>query len=271
LDVNTELAKMVGRHYKILEALYPDKVRRLSELAEVLDVDVGNLSKYIKKLEKGGIIGWTVEEGARRISLTDRGRHIASSFVEPERPEWTPSPEEVRLCIEALKKGTFEELKDASGKELKKILESGYWDGQIEAFLSEILEKHEPKLVELETLYCLPDLKQAQAQAFFKRKKKRLLEMVVWEPPENPFLYTHSHNLLAAYLNVEEKAIDGIREFLKSLDEKKAERMAKAIRNNSRDLYKKYGVNAKKLLYELLEHPDKEIREMAHDALGSLP
>ena len=93
-----DLAKLVAKRFDILHELYPNKESHLSKLAENLDEDIGNISRYIDELNKNGLI--KTQEQKRKMGrpfklckLTTRARIILASLEEtmPREksfPEW---------------------------------------------------------------------------------------------------------------------------------------------------------------------------------------
>ena len=75
------LRTILVTRFNILWALYPDNTYSQTQLAELSDTDPGNLSRYIKELDKDGIVTIKDEQSgvgrpAKLISLTNDTKSI---------------------------------------------------------------------------------------------------------------------------------------------------------------------------------------------------
>lgn len=101
-----ELARIVGRHYKLFKVLHPDKKFNLQELAAKTEKDPGNLSKLITSLENKGIVE-TQEVKRERgrpfkyIFLSSRVMPIISAFIKAVKPtpEHRYDPITIDVCL----------------------------------------------------------------------------------------------------------------------------------------------------------------------------
>jgi DNA-binding MarR family transcriptional regulator len=97
--LHEERAKLVGQRVRILQLLYPDKKLNFTQIADALHMDVGNVSKYARRLQKAGLI--QIEEKDREkdrggrpyqiCSLTNEARPILDPLVKTESRDAAPS------------------------------------------------------------------------------------------------------------------------------------------------------------------------------------
>ena len=89
-----ELVKIIYRRYEILKELFPDREYTLTELANRVGIDSGNLSRYITSLERNKLVRSEEKERERGrpfryVKLTDGVKKIIASFIEAtqQKPE----------------------------------------------------------------------------------------------------------------------------------------------------------------------------------------
>lgn len=89
-----DLAKLVSRRFDILHSLYPDKELYISQLAQNLSQNLGNISRYVEELRQRGLI--KVQERKkpkgggkprRFCALTISSRKILSPILETTKPK----------------------------------------------------------------------------------------------------------------------------------------------------------------------------------------
>lgn len=90
-----KMLTLMGRRYRILEALYPDTPSSLGELAGITEHDKGNLSRYITELEEQEIITTYTEPAERGIdqrisTLTETTKQIMKTMKKQEKKTSTP-------------------------------------------------------------------------------------------------------------------------------------------------------------------------------------
>jgi predicted ArsR family transcriptional regulator len=109
-DLPQQRARLVSQRFGILRLLYPDKKLNFTQIAEVLQMDVGNVSKYAWKLQRFDLI--QIEEKNREgdrggrpyqiCSLTSDGKQIFGPLVKTESLDVAPSALETSLFIGTL-------------------------------------------------------------------------------------------------------------------------------------------------------------------------
>lgn len=98
-----ELVGIVKRRYRILKELYPDKEYNLTDLAETTEINKGNLSRYIPKLEKEYKLVKTREKESARgrpfkyTRLTESAKRIVASLLDAAQPKLEAKLEEWQI------------------------------------------------------------------------------------------------------------------------------------------------------------------------------
>ena len=252
-----KLVKLIAQRYRILRKLYSNRTYTLTELQSSLAkrINLGNLSRYIGNLEQNSLV---LKED-NNISLSRKTQKFISSFIELERTEeeklWMPEPEEVRLCLEALEARETKEMYEAFLSDLGSILKSGYWDAQLKKYFTKALS--DPMNFEKDIMKLL------QAQPENSDKINAYLKTV---REEIYYLVNKSDELRSlafrVYVDVSEdkEVLDKID---MALDGEDAENIILAVHGYCKTMYKKYGVDFKRLLLKALKHEREIVKSQA--------
>lgn len=93
------LAKLIARRFEILETLYHKKEMKLSDLTQQLSRDFGNMSRYVKELERADLIEVRRQEKEKRgrpytvCVLSNDAKQIMRLYIKQpkkEIPTWMP-------------------------------------------------------------------------------------------------------------------------------------------------------------------------------------
>ena len=252
-----KLVKLIEQRYRILRTLYSNRTYTLTELQRSLAKrpNLGNLSRYIGNLEENSIV---LKED-NNISLSRKAQKFISSFIELERTEeeklWMPEPEEVGLCLEALEARETKEMYEAFLSDLGSILKSGYWDARLKKYFTKALS--DPMNFEKDIMKLL------QAQPENSDKINAYLKTV---REEIYYLVNKSDELRSlafrVYVDVSEdkEVLDKID---MALDGEDAENIIFAVHGYCKAMYKKYGVDFKRLLLKALKHEREIVKSQA--------
>lgn len=260
MEREKKLASRTARRHYILRMLYlsdgyilTDLRKKLEELEEKT-IDTGNLSRYIGKLEKDGLI---IKED-RKIKLSSSGQEIVYAIMEAARPEeekpWWPQQEEVELCLEILNTAKTKEVFSGFINELVAILYSGYWDKKLEDFFNEKLNDPEHYWSEISVLLRSQPRDSKGVETFIKSKKDEIYALI-----GKPNL---SSLALRAFLNISsrEEAKEKIKE---SLDGEGAVIFLRVAKGHGRELYEKLGPELKAFLRDAMEQGSESVRSRA--------
>jgi len=263
------LATLIAKRYEILRALYPEFIGvdisyTLTELRDCLDerVDLGNLSKYVSDLKEKKLIIKQV----KHIKLASKTQKIIQSLIEATKPEeekpWQPQPEEIKLCLEALVAKETEEVRDGFLWDLGSILDSGYWDLQLEAFFTEAFNNPEDFEGEIKELLRARLNKPEKIDVFLKSKREKLYDLA--KRPSGI-----SSRAFGAFIDVSEG-----REVLDKLDAalegEEAETVFAAAQYHHRSLYEEFGLEFTRILHEALKHERGSVRKIAVETMKEI-
>lgn len=263
-----KLTKLVHGRYEILRVLYTNEGHTLTPLRHFLEnyrgknVDLSNLSNYIKELKEKGLI---LKEG-REIKLSSTAQEIIYAIMEAARPKdekpWQPQPGEVKLCIEVLEAKDNEETTKAFLSELRSILNSGYWDNQLEDYFSKALDSPERYEEEIDRLLRADPKNSERIELFFKNESDKIYDLV--ESSGRLSLLA-----LRIFVDVSEgkKALERMEEDLKG---EGAERVLMAAQGCGRKLYEKFKLDFKKFLRKALGHESETVKELALDLMKEI-
>ena len=101
--------------YGILLTLYPSKEFHINQIADILNIDRRNMSKYLKELEKNGLVAKREEirpEGGnpyKKYTLTDAGHRIVFTIKDiiAEKEEQKPEEWQINKIVQILKDKTL--------------------------------------------------------------------------------------------------------------------------------------------------------------------
>jgi len=101
--------------FDILSALYPNNEFHINQLADILNIDRRNMSKYLKELEKNGLVTKREEirpEGGnpyKKHTLTDAGHRIIFTIMNivVEKEKQKPEEWQINKIIQILKDKTL--------------------------------------------------------------------------------------------------------------------------------------------------------------------
>lgn len=265
------LANLIAKRYVILRQLCTGGSYRLTNLRGDLDdfrdahaqkpLELGNLSTYIKVLESNGLV---LKEG-REIKPSNLAQTFVYAIMEAATPEemlWQPQPEEVKLCIEVLEAKDNEETTKAFLSELRSILNSGYWDNQLEDYFSKALDSPERYEEEIDRLLRADPRNRERIELFFKNESDKIYDLVESSG-------RLSSLALRIFVDVSEgkKALERMEEDLKG---EGAERVLMAAQGCGRKLYEKFKLDFKKFLRKALGHESETVKELALDLMKEI-
>jgi len=261
-----KLVKLIAKkwRYRILRELYTNRPSTLTELSisPQMGVDMGNLSRYIDELYKNGVI----LKQDKKIKIPSKIQDLIHSIIESAKPEeeepWLPQPDEVKLCLEALEAGDTTEMREAFLSDLRSMLNSGYWDLQLEAFFDKALSHADDVEKEIMEFLNAHPKNPEKIEAFFKREKERIYDLV--KRPGDI-----SSAAFRVYVDVckEKEVLDKIEA---DLEGEKAEMVIKAVHGYGWPLYEKFGLDFKKFLYKALKHEKEPVRSLALEIMKTI-
>jgi len=271
--------------FSILEALYPDEKYTWKELNKKISMDKGNLSRRLQNLDDAGLIERETVKGVKLIKLTVKAQPIVQAIIQAARKKplepWMPTSEEVAMLVKAFQAKQYKlQSAKALQNELKATLKSGYWDQQFEVFFDKALEKPEWFNHQIEQLISCSDYN-VEAKEYLKQNVDKLFSLIL-----NGMLFA-----FPPYIELSgEKGLQQIREVLSkkkfgtvklSKDKpirgrgilpspQRIQNLMKALAVYANLFYEKHGVEAKKVLYDVLFNDSIEIREFASKALKTI-
>ena len=261
IEREKKLASLTAKRYDILRVLYTGHEYILTELKGTLNnledktIDLGNLSRYITRLDDNGLV--LKEDG--KIKISSSAQEIVYAIMEAARPEeekpWLPQQGDINLCISFLEDPENEKIREAFLFDLGDILKSGYWDNKLGSFFSKALENSERYGKEIDVLLQARPRNQENIEVFFKKKKDKIFDLVK---------SSDRHSILALSIFVdasdEGKVIDMME---KGLEEEGAERIIIAAHGCGQKLYEKFGLDFKKFLSKALVHESEKVKNFA--------
>ena len=121
------LLQTIERRYEILYSLYPDEEFFLSQLAEKIRFDEGNLSRYIRVLDDAGLVqtrDMPVIKGMPRkyISLTEISKRILAlaieAYVKPSEEKEPADPDEIEFYLKMIGPYKNKDVRQIASEEL---------------------------------------------------------------------------------------------------------------------------------------------------------
>lgn len=259
IEEEEKLVKLIAKNwrYRILRELYPNRSYTFTELSNSPHIrpDIGNLSRYIAELKKNGVI----LRPERKNKLPSKIQNLIYSIIEAAKPEeeepWQPQPDEVKFCLEALETRETTEMREAFLSDLRSILNSGYWDPQLEVFFTAALSHPDDVEREIMGLLTAHPKDPENIEAFFKREKERIYDLV-------KISGDISSAAFRVYVDVGEgkEVLDKIEA---DLDGENAETVITAVHGYGWPLYDKFGLDFKRLLFKALKHERESVRSLA--------
>jgi hypothetical protein len=179
-----------------------------------------------------------------------------------EEKPWQPQSGEVKLCIEALEAKDTGEIHTAYLSVLRSILNSGYWDKQLEDFFNSALDSPAGHEEEIDRLLRAEPRNPEGRELFFKGKKDKIYDLVKSSGRFGSLA-------LRIFVDVSEgrEALDRMEE---DLEGEGAERVLMAAKGCGRKLYEKFGLNFKIFLHKALGHESKIIKQYALDLMNEI-
>ena len=268
INIERPLSSLFAKRYNILRVLYPGDNYTLTKLKDLLEnledktIDLGNLSRYITVLADNGLV--LKEDG--KIKISSEAQEIVYAFVEATRPEdekpWQPQPEEVKLCIDALKAKSNEKMNAAFLSELGSTLNSGYWDKQLTVFFISALDSPAGHEEEIDRLLRADPRNRENIELFLKNNKDKIYDLV----------QSSGRNCMLAlriFVDVSDgrEALDKMEEDLKG---EGAERVLMAAKGYGRKLYEKFNLDFKKFLHKALEQENEIVKHAALNLMNEI-
>jgi hypothetical protein len=175
---------------------------------------------------------------------------------------WQPQSGEVKLCIEALEAKDTEEMHKANLSELISILNSGYWDKQLDRFFSKALDSSEVYEEEIERLLRADPRNREKIELFFKNNRNKIYDLI----KSSGRLCSLA---LRIFVDVSEgrEALDRMEEELKG---EGADRVLMAAQVCGRKLYEKFNLDFKRFLHSALRHESEIVKESALNIMNEI-
>jgi len=262
-----ELLKLIAQkwRYRILRELYPNRSSTFTELSDsphMKEVDIGNLSKYINELSENGVI----LKQERKNTLPSKIQDLIHSIIEAAKPEeeepWQPQPDEVKLCLDALKASDTREMREAFLSDLRSMLNSGYWDLQLEAFFDKALGHPDDVEREIMELLNAQPKNREEIEAFLRREKERIYDLV-----KRPGDISSAAFRMYVDVSKGKEVLDKIEADLQG---ENAEMVIKAVHGYGWPLYEKFGLDFKKFLFKALKHEKEPVRSLALEIMKTI-
>jgi len=194
----------------------------------------------------------------------DDGRYAWIDYDVPSETTtfWQPQPEEVKQCIEALEAKDTEETHKAFLSELRSILNSGYWDNQLEAFLIKILDNPEAHEEEIDRLLRAEPRNRERIELFFKSNRDKIYDLVKSSD-------ALSSTALSIFVDISDSKED-LKMIEEALEGEGAERVLMAAQGYGWKLYKKFNLDFKKFLQKALRHESEIVRQCALNLMSEI-
>lgn len=189
------------------------------------------------------------------------GEWALTSYPLDEKP-WRPKPGDVKLCLKALMGRETEEVRNGFLWDLGSILDSGYWDLQLEDFFTKALNHPEDFKKEIEELLRARLNRPEEIDVFLKSKRERLYDLAK-RPSEI------CSRAFGAFLDVSEgrEVLDKLEA---ALEGEEAEAVIAAAQHYHRSLYDKYGLEFMRILHKALKHERGSVREIAVETMKEI-
>jgi len=266
MEEEEKLVKLIAQKwsYRILRDLYPNRSSTLTELRFGLHMkpDLGNLSRYVDELEENGVILRPEKE----IKLPGKIKDLVHSIIVAAKPEeeepWQPQPDEVKLCLDALKASDTREMREAFLSDLRSMLNSGYWDLQLEAFFDKALRHPDDVEREIMELLNAHPKDPEKIKAFLKHEKEKIYDLV--KRPGDI-----SSAAFRVYVDVS-RGKEVLEKIEADLQGENAEMVIKAVHGYGWPLYEKFGLDFKKFLFKALKHEKEPVRNVALEIMKTI-
>jgi len=287
-EKEVSLVEAVKGRYLILRELFPEKEFYIRELANKIEIDDSNLSRYIIRLEEDGLV--TTKKVPRKqgkplkyVRLTAPGRNIINSIIEaaktpPEQLE-PADPENFELYLKMMGPDEDEDVRQMASEELVILcrdydVTSNY---TILPFLIEKMEDSEYKHILPNLLHALLGIiRNTGNEKTHKRIRsnlKKTLKDLIGQPSETSperearIRYT-SLEVLTALSDGEETYTELVGLLCSLIEE--AAPFAQAARRLILSKHPDKKNEMRRTLFKMLANPDEDLKRRVEDHIREL-
>lgn len=282
------LLQTIERRYEILYSLYPDEEFFLSQLAEKIRFDEGNLSRYIRALDDAGLVQTMdvpVVKGMPRkyISLTEISKRILAlaieAYVKPSEEKEPADPDEIEFYLKMIGPDENEDIRHIASEELVILCREHdvTSDDKVLPFLKKAMMDPDYKHVLSNLLHALHNIvRNTRDEEIHKRMqsdfKETLRDLVVQrpdKPSEKVARMRYSSLEVLTALSYDEETYRELMGLFRSLIEEEAP-FAHAARQLILSKHPDKKNEMRRTLFKMLTNSDKDIKHRVEDHIREL-